>query len=273
MSLHTERFVVIDLESTGLNVDEDRIVQVGLVDVPDVTRPDVKTITVNPGVHIPDEAAAIHGITNQIAIRDGALPGQVIEHVETVLYSAWAAGLPVMVYNAPYDLTLFDRECRRHLGRPFEIAGPVIDVLVLINALTAFKRGHNLGRACEHFTIPLPQAHDAGQDGLATSRLFWRLCTMPVKATITPYDRGEGQQDPLWEPDKRTTSHHPEPVEQTGRNEVIELAEIPLDHLMRAQSRWFRYSVDGFRENQRSKGREPQNLNWEWPMITKMEAV
>ena len=58
----TKPLAVIDLETTGLNVDSDRIVEISVL----VIRPDgsrvSKTRRVNPGIPIPPEATAVHGI-------------------------------------------------------------------------------------------------------------------------------------------------------------------------------------------------------------------
>lgn len=57
--------VFFDLETTGTNVVTDRIVEIGVVKLmPDGERI-IKTRRCNPGIPIPEEATAIHGITNE----------------------------------------------------------------------------------------------------------------------------------------------------------------------------------------------------------------
>ena len=54
--------VFFDLETTGTNMLTDRIVEISVVKLfPDGTR-EVKTRRINPEMHIPEEASAIHGI-------------------------------------------------------------------------------------------------------------------------------------------------------------------------------------------------------------------
>jgi DNA polymerase III subunit epsilon len=56
--------VVLDLETTGTRVQTDRIVEISLLKLlPDGTN-QIKTRRLNPGIPIPAEASAIHGITD-----------------------------------------------------------------------------------------------------------------------------------------------------------------------------------------------------------------
>lgn len=65
MSITLQRpLAVFDLETTGTRIGKDRIVQVGIVRLmPDGTREQYQTL-VNPGIPIPAEATAIHGISD-----------------------------------------------------------------------------------------------------------------------------------------------------------------------------------------------------------------
>lgn len=54
--------IFFDLETTGVNLQTDRIVEISVLKVhPDGTR-EVRTRRLNPGMHIPEEASAVHGI-------------------------------------------------------------------------------------------------------------------------------------------------------------------------------------------------------------------
>ena len=81
---------------------------------------------------------------------------------------------PLVVMNAPFDLTLLDRELRRHrassLDRWFE-ANPllVLDPRVLDKHLDRYRKGRRtLTDLCAHYEVTLEGAHDAGADALAS---------------------------------------------------------------------------------------------------------
>jgi len=57
--------VFFDLETTGLSITKDRIVEVSLIKVMPNGTEEQKTIRVNPEMHIPEESTAIHGITDE----------------------------------------------------------------------------------------------------------------------------------------------------------------------------------------------------------------
>ena len=65
MKLNLKRPIIFfDLETTGIDTAKDRIVEISMVKInPDGERT-VKTRRINPGMHIPAEATAIHGITD-----------------------------------------------------------------------------------------------------------------------------------------------------------------------------------------------------------------
>lgn len=65
MKLNLKRPIIFfDLETTGIDTAKDRIVEISMVKVnPDGTE-EVRTRRINPGIPIPPEATAIHGITD-----------------------------------------------------------------------------------------------------------------------------------------------------------------------------------------------------------------
>lgn len=92
--------------------------------------------------------------------------------------------IPLIIYNAPYDLSVLDAELRRHGHPPLEeLAGrpvaPVIDPLCIDRAVDRYRRGkRTLTAACEHYKVNLDGAHDAAFDAIAAARLAWRLATV-----------------------------------------------------------------------------------------------
>ncbi|MBN9328148.1 MAG: DNA polymerase III subunit epsilon [Cellulomonas sp.] len=134
-----------DTETTGVDVDSDRIVTAALVRR-DATSTSITTWLIDPGVPIPAEAAAIHGITTEHAREHGRPPRDALEEIAVELAEAFRTGVPVVAYNASFDLRLLDAELRRHRlptlpDRLYQAARPVIDPLVLDRAEDRFRRG------------------------------------------------------------------------------------------------------------------------------------
>jgi len=169
---HSE-LAVFDLETTGVDVETARIVtaHVGVLDA-DGSVSEQWTWMADPGVEIPEGASAIHGITTERAKAEGRPARQVVAEIVTALDVLVTSGLPLVIYNAPYDLTLLNREARRHRLRPLTDPRPVIDPLVLDKALDRYRPGkRTLTRACEVYGVDLLDAHDASADAIAAGRV------------------------------------------------------------------------------------------------------
>ncbi|MEV5609792.1 3'-5' exonuclease [Streptomyces sp. NPDC052225] len=164
-----------DTETTGVDVENDRIVSAAIV-VQDAagTRPRVTRWLVNPGVPVPAGATEIHGLTDEHVQRNGRWPAPVMEEIGRELAEQAAGGRPLVVMNAPFDLTLLDRELKRHrnssLSRYLE-ASPlnVLDPRVLDKHLDRYRKGRRtLTDLCAHYEVELTGAHDAGADAQAS---------------------------------------------------------------------------------------------------------
>ncbi|MGW1725207.1 exonuclease domain-containing protein [Streptomyces sp. NPDC002306] len=164
-----------DTETTGVDVESDRIVSAALVvqDAPGA-RPRVRRWLVNPGVRVPAGATAVHGLTEDHLQRNGRWPAPVMYEIAEDLAEQAAAGRPLVVMNAPFDLTLLDRELRRHrassLDRWFDSAPlRVLDPRVLDKHLDRYRKGRRtLTDLCAHYGVALDGAHDAAEDALAS---------------------------------------------------------------------------------------------------------
>jgi DNA polymerase III subunit epsilon len=174
-----------DTETTGVDTDTDRIVTAALVSVGGGQDTEKRTWLADPGIDIPEQATAVHGITTEQARTDGAKAAAVVEEVTAAVTEALAAGTPLVVFNARYDLTLLDREARRHGITPladrltdFNVA-PVIDPLVLDRHVDTFRRGsRKLGVLAVHYGVaPTEELHDAAVDAITAARIAWRIGT------------------------------------------------------------------------------------------------
>ncbi|MFB7374242.1 3'-5' exonuclease [Streptomyces sp. NPDC056222] len=163
-----------DTETTGVDVEEDRIVSAALV-VQDTAggRPRVTRWLVNPGIPVPAAATEVHGLTDEHLQRHGRWPAPVMEELGRALAEQCAAGRPLVVMNAPFDLTILDRELRRHrassLGRYLENASLcVLDPRVLDKHLDRYRKGRRtLTDLCAQYGVELDGAHDAAADATA----------------------------------------------------------------------------------------------------------
>ncbi len=163
-----EHIGVFDLETTGVDVETARIVSafVGVIDGSGQAK-GVAWLA-DPGVDIPPGASAVHGITTERARAEGRPAVEVIAEIIEVLRALLAQGVPITIYNAPYDLTLLAREAARYGIAPLEEPAPIIDPLVLDKATDRFRKGkRTLESAAAFYGVDLSDAHDATADAVA----------------------------------------------------------------------------------------------------------
>lgn len=199
MSEWGPRLGVFDLETTGVDVDRARIVSacVAVLDGAGAVLARWDWLA-DPGVEIPEASTAVHGITTDRARLEGRPAAVVVGEIAQALRTLWATGVPVVVYNAPFDLSLLDRESRRHGVAPIAEPSPVIDPLVLDKALDRYRPGkRTLEHAAEEYGVALDDAHDAGADAIAAGRVALALLARyPVELDLSPADL-HGRQE-LW---------------------------------------------------------------------------
>lgn len=180
MTWNTGRLTGFDLETTGVDVEEDRVVTACVVHCGGGEDTQSRMWLADPGVEIPEGAAKVHGISTEQARAEGAPAATVVAEIVAELAQAVNGGQPLVIMNAAYDLTLLDREARRHGITPLaELVGDrllVLDPRVLDKQVDKFRRGgRKLEDLCRTYRVALDGAHSADADALAACRVVWRM--------------------------------------------------------------------------------------------------
>jgi DNA polymerase III epsilon subunit-like protein len=241
------RMAGFDIETTGTDLEAARIVTAAAVLVGGGIVPESLTFMADPGVPIPEEAAAIHGVTTERAQVEGAPAHDVLTAVRAVLSTIIDAGYPLVVFNARFDLTILDRELRRHDLEPLP-APLVVDPLVIDKWLHRYRRGsRKLDAMCEHYGATLDGAHAADSDALAACRLAWVLA---AKARVNR--RAEWEREPM----------------QAEWDRV----RVDLPALHAAQVGWAAEQAEGLAQHFARQGKA-QHVEAAWPLVPLPSAV
>ncbi|MER7466476.1 3'-5' exonuclease [Streptomyces sp. NPDC097981] len=193
MSWISGPLVAFDLETTGTDVETDRIVTAAVVRLDaDGSVSEERTWLLDPGVAIPEQASAIHGISTEHARAFGAPAASAVEEIAQAVTEGLRLGTPLVVMNARYDLSLLDRECRRHgvesvSERLGGVPSPVIDPLVIDKHVDKYRKGKRaLHALCAHYGVSLDDAHDARADAVAAARVVRRMGEKHRPVSVMP---------------------------------------------------------------------------------------
>jgi len=170
------RWVVVDVETTGLDVEHDHLLSiaaVALVFEPGATSPRIRLDDSFEGVLHHESPSAdkdnilLHGI-GVAAQRAGAAPRDVL-----AAFEAWRAEAPLLAFHAPFDAAMLGRAMALHLGR--ELAPPWLDIAPIASTLRPEARAQGLDEWLDHFGIDCAVRHQAAADALAAAELLLRL--------------------------------------------------------------------------------------------------
>ncbi|MFI1171621.1 3'-5' exonuclease [Streptomyces melanogenes] len=201
MGWHREPLVGFDLETTGTDPLEARIVTAAVVGVRGGEAVRQRNWLADPGIRIPAQASAIHGISNERAVSEGRPVREVADEIAETITGYWAQGVPVVAYNAAFDLTLLAAELHRH-GLPSltdrlggAAMGPVVDPYTIDRAVDRYRKGkRTLEAVCVEYGVVLDGAHEAGADALAAVRVAVAIADRhPQVARLAPAELHEQQ--------------------------------------------------------------------------------
>lgn len=156
--------IFFDLETTGINIVSDRIVQIAYHKVSPNGKEESKCMLINPEMPIPPEATAIHKITNE-AVADCPTFKQVVNEIVKDFEGCDLAG-----YNSNrFDIPLLAEEFLRAEADIDLSRRKFVDVQVIFHK----KEQRTLSAAYKFYCDKdLEGAHDASVDTMATYEIL-----------------------------------------------------------------------------------------------------
>ncbi len=174
------RWVVLDVETSGLDPSRDALLSIGAVAVRDarIDVDDSFEILVRPARTSARDNILVHGI-GEGAQRDGTDPAAACQ-----AFLDWAGDAPLVAFHASFDRTVLARAIRAHLAaRP---PSDWLDLAGLAPALNPGVRARALDDWLAHFGLPVDGRHHASADAFATAMLFLRLLAQVPAADREP---------------------------------------------------------------------------------------
>ena len=178
--LEQQEVVVYDVESTGTDTAQDRIIQIAAIRI-DENGQVLETFErfINPGVPV-GQSKEVHGFSDAYLQEHGEEPTIVLQAFKEFSKNAIIVG-----HNVNYDVSIFTNELARHnLGNPEFKA--IYDTLDIYRRFYPNLPNHKLGFLASTFPINHVPTHNAMDDILATAQLL----IYAVKENIVPTTTG-----------------------------------------------------------------------------------
>ncbi|WP_295154775.1 exonuclease domain-containing protein, partial [uncultured Ruminococcus sp.] len=166
----TDEFICFDLETTGTNSKEDRIIEIGAVKVRGLEVIDRFDMLVDPQCPISE---FISNLTN---ITEDMLKGQPDIKTAIDAFISFCGEKPCLVaHNAPFDTGFISNTCQR-LGIKFEFSS--VDTVPMSQIMLPQLERHKLNYVAEHFGCGDFQHHRGCDDAEVLGTIFIELCKM-----------------------------------------------------------------------------------------------
>lgn len=212
---------IFDLETTGVDLVNDRIIQISIIKVVDWKEADRLTMLINPGIPIPPTATAVHGITDRDVLVEPKF-FQVAEQIHEFFKGCDLAGYNIMRFDVPMLAQEFER-CR--MGWPED------GVRYLDAQNIYFKMEPRTLSAAVKFYCNRDheEAHSAEADAEATLEVLKEQVTRypGLGTSIDEVSAALGLKDLADPTGKITRNENGDLVFNFGKNKGLKVADFP----------------------------------------------
>lgn len=163
-----EEYVIIDIETSGLSPDNDRITEIAAIHIKDGVILSEFSTLIKQDIVLSPEITALTGITSEMLISEGIPIKEALEKL-----TAFVGSCPIVMHNAGFDCRFLVSEARRNNIALFR--NRCIDTLPLAKKLVHEVGQYTLTALCEHFGIDVRGAHRALTDCRLTEMLIVKL--------------------------------------------------------------------------------------------------
>lgn len=169
--LHQQRFVVLDLETTGLNMRRDQVLAIGavVIDNSAIDFAEQFECTLHQPDHQASASTLIHGIAPSEVARG-------VDPAEALLdFMEFVGSSPLLAFHAGFDQRMLARALKQHLGyRLQHNFFDVAEIAPLLCPQSRIRQG-GLDEWVAEFGLQVHQRHNASADALVTAELALML--------------------------------------------------------------------------------------------------
>lgn len=164
LELKSATYIVFDIETTGLSVTQNKIIEIAAVKVEDGKEIDRFATFVNPHERIPYNIQQLTNINDEMVKDAPELEPVIRDFVE------FAGDGVLVAHNARFDMG-FIQASLKQLGMP-ELPNPVLDTLELARLLYPKMKNHRLNTLADKYKVALESHHRAIDDTIALAGIL-----------------------------------------------------------------------------------------------------
>lgn len=157
---------VLDVETTGLDPEDHRVTEVGIIRFEQGEIVEEYGQLINPQRPIPEESTKITGISEE-DVEDKPTFDEVADEVHQRLQ-----GVGIVAYNLSFDRKFLRMELEQ-AGYQWPEEAPTLDPLIFARQFFKDRRRKDLGTVCDILGIDLEEAHRATNDARVTGRVLY----------------------------------------------------------------------------------------------------
>lgn len=187
MPIDGARWIVLDVEATGLDMRHDELLAIAAValrfDAAQAPRIELgdsfEVVLQRDSASTDKDNILLHGIG--IGAQRAGAPAS----VALAAFEAYAGASPLVAFHAAFDRAMIGRAQRRARART--LPNPWLDLAPVAQALFPQAKGGALDDWLHHFGIECAARHQAAADALATAELLLRLWPAAVARQCTSF--------------------------------------------------------------------------------------
>ncbi len=172
-------FIALDLETTGLNPENDRIIQIALIKVSNGIIVDKFTSLVNPQMHISSKASEINGIYDE-DVKNNKTIQEIFPDIMNFIEK-----YPLVAHNAKFDISFLKNEYIRCFNKNIPYRKNICTMKLWKKLFFKFQNEDVISAKLNTLVINLlnkeeineyqKNKHDAYCDAIATAKVFMKM--------------------------------------------------------------------------------------------------
>ncbi len=161
-------YVIVDVETTGLSIEKDLLIEIGALRVADDTVTDEYNVLVAVNIPIPEEIKKLTGITNALVQESGIDEKEAVAGLLDFVQDAI-----ILSYNVRFDYGFLRAACRRH-DLPL-LSNRSFDVVELARRTIFDLENYRLSTLASYFSVNVEDAHRTLADCRTTKCVYDKL--------------------------------------------------------------------------------------------------